>query len=144
MFLGSGHDGNQGVCSLSRHSRWPASAPRTAHRCRSPRVGGSRLRGPATPGQVVHLVPRRSPDPPCFPFYLQSVLHTTPTQVRSPKQHIARIRTLRNRNGRRSHAQVEDSGSTRAEGSQAQGCWGFYATPATRPRDKNLDIPGVQ
>lgn len=43
--LGSGRPGNEGVSAPSRLSGRPASAPRTAHLCRSRGAGGSRAAG---------------------------------------------------------------------------------------------------
>lgn len=132
--LGSGRGGNQGVCSPSRPSDRPASAPRTAHRCRSLRVGGSRLRGPGTVGEVAYRAPRCSQTLLAFLFTSRVFPHPTPTQVRSPKQRVARVRTLRNRDGRRSHAQVGDSGPPEQE-DHGPGVVASMLSQLTSPRD---------
>lgn len=65
--LGSGRRENEGVSSPCRPSGRPASAPRTAHRCRSRGAGGARAAGTRGTGPAGHPDALRSPNP-LFPF----------------------------------------------------------------------------
>lgn len=99
---------------------------------------------PSTVGEVAHPAPGCSQDPPCISFYPQSVPYPTPTQVRSPKQRVARVRTLRNRDRRRSHAQVGNSGPPEQEDHRPGAAVASMLSQLTSPRDESLDTPRVR